>query len=242
MERVLINIVSKSPLHGCQLTQHKHPQVFFNAETINACLHCCKILLQRNVKSYENEATNIMQRYNSIECSHYFPVCENYFSLVDKLLKKKDSVFQSKTEQYIRKCVDSSETENFDFLTLWEQSSIANVTEALRTRLEYFKSLRTTCKLALVWLEISDCVVNEPLKSCHRFFSEVFDLLGPTSNNLHSIVNCMSIYSTIILSLMSCTISSSSSILIVIPHMYYRALLVYESLITGSQQKKISNA
>ena len=78
-----------------------------------------------------------MQRYNSIECSHYFPVCENYFSLVGKLLKKKDSVFQSKTEQYIRKCVDSSETENFDFLTLWEQSSITKETEALRTRLEY---------------------------------------------------------------------------------------------------------
>ena len=45
LERALINIVSKSPLHGCQLTQCKHPQVFFDAETINACLHCCKILL-----------------------------------------------------------------------------------------------------------------------------------------------------------------------------------------------------
>ena len=47
--------------------------------------------------------------------------------------------------------------------------------------------------------------------------------------NVHSIVDSISIYGTTVLALLSCVNDSSTPI--IIPHMYYRALQVYDSLL-----------
>ena len=76
-----------------------------------------------------------------------------------------------------------------------------------------------------------DQVVNDPLKSCSMFFTDylpefTFILLD---FNVRSIVDSISIYGTIVLALLSCVNDSSTPI--IIPHMYHRALQVYDSLL-----------
>ena len=91
---------------------------------------------------------------------------------------------------------------------------------------------------ALSWLDICQNVLSDPLNTCRRFFFECVPQLVKSKQNLSSIIHAMSIYGTINLIL----ISQYSSSPPIIPHMYARALSVYESLITTTHDKTILSA
>ena len=199
----------------------------FNPEHISYSLECCQLMLL-----VHDSAATLLLQYHSIEWSHHFPLCTNFVQWIE-IIKIGFLHLQSSTKKRLKEIF--SKRSQFDVLNLWEQASVVKLAPTLREFLVRSKSQSSVhdeaykCyKVGIIWIDICDQVVNDPLKSCSMFFTDYLPEFTLLDFNVRSIVNSISIYGTIIvLALLSCVNDSSTPI--IIPHMYYRALQVYDS-------------
>lgn len=231
------NVLAKATIMPHSSDQLNYHCCHFDTEAASVCLQfwtfglLCKICDEFKCKSVE-----VLRQYHSITSVNYFPVCENYISHVNIIREESWEVFQSQTKRWILKCI--KEPSQFDYLKLWEQSTIAMLVQFLRDclndqlRLISQDQPSTPIEIlstgAVAWLGICDHVAHYPLRSCFEFFDKCLPKLLKQNENLNSIISTVSIFVTIALAL----ISSNSSTPPVFPQMYARALSVYESLIT----------
>ena len=242
VEASLAACVSQSPLYKYHFSQRKYrfSGAHFDTEVAHFHLEFCISVLLKKLKFNEDIAMEMLRCYQSIETSHYFPVCENYFSNIGIIRGGAWRTFRSLTTVWMQKCI--SNRDKFDFLKLWEQSAVTKLVPTLREILECSEDESDVQKVALQkvtisWLDICQNVLSNPLSTCCSFFFECVPQLIKLKQNLSSIVDAMSIYGTITLMLIS-SLSSTSDSMIIIPHMYDRALSVYESLLSNHHKKK----
>ena len=239
VEESLAAFVSQSPLYKYHFSQHKHHCAQFDTEAASSCLEFCMLVLSGKVtKFHKSVAVELLRCYHSIETSHYFPICENYTSHINIIRGDAWRIFKSQTITRMKESISGRDT--FDFLKLWEQSAITKNIPILKDSLERNEHTHTAelSKAALSWLDICQHVISNPLESCQIFFYKCLPQLIKHKQNLNSIVDAISIYGTITLMLISQGSGSSS----IIPHMYTRSLLVYESLISKPWNRTISTA
>ena len=245
VEASLAACVSQSPLYKHHFNQRKYrfSGAHFDTEAAHFHLEFCISVLLKKLKFNKDIAMELLRCYQSIETSHCFPVCENYFSNIGIIRGGAWRTFQSLTTVWMQKCI--SNRDKFDFLKLWEQSAVTKLVPTLQEILECNEDESDVQKVALQkvtisWLDICQNVLDNPLSTCRSFFFECVPQLIKLKQNLSSIVDAMSIYGTITLMLIS-SLSSTSDSMIIIPHMYDRALSVYESLLSNHHKKTISS-
>ena len=240
VEISLAACVSQSPLYKYYFSQRKYyfSSAQFDTEAAHLYLEFCMFVLLNKVQFHKSTAMELLRSYHSIETSHFFPICENYTSHIDIIRGDAWRTFQSLMRAWMNKCI--SNHEKFDFLKLWEQSAIAKNIPILRKNLDHNKDDVALHKATLMWIDICQHVVSNPLDSCHTFFFKCVPQLIKLKQNLNSIIDAMSICGTITLILISQCSGSPSSL--IIPHMYARALSVYESLISKPHSITISSA
>ena len=236
VEKSLAACVSQCPLYRYHFGQQKYfSSAQFDTEAAHLYLEFCMSVLLKKLEYNESTAMELLRCYHSIETSHYFPICENFLSTIDIIQGSVWRTLQSLTTAWIEKCI--SDHDKFDFLKLWEQSAVTKLVPILRDYLE--DSEDDLQKATLSWLDICKNIMSNPLNTCHNFFFECVPQLVKLKQNLSSIIDAMSIHGTITLMLIS---SLSSTSVIIIPHMYARALTVYESLLSERHDKTISSA
>ena len=246
IEKSLAACIFQSPLYKYHFSQRKYyfRSAHFDTEAARSCLELCMFVLLNKVRFHRSTAMELLRCYHSIETSHYFPICENYASHIDIIRGDAWRTFQSLTRAWMKKCIRNRD--KFDFLKLWEQSAISKNIQTLKRNLEHNEGddvqMVALHNVALLWIDdICQVVVSNPLNSCHTFFFKCLPQLIKLEQNLNSIIDAMSICGTITLMLIS-QCSSSPSSFIIIPHMYARALSVYESLIYNPHNRTISSA
>lgn len=213
--------------------------VHFDTEAAKLNLKVCTYFLHNAVNDQlTNDAVKGLRQYHSVANVYHFPLCENFMSHISLIRRDAWKVFQSETKQWIISQISEPGPHEFDFLTLWEQASVAKMNGILRKHLEVpiAKESTNNCtalsRTSLFWLDICDRVVNEPFEACREFFDECLPELLQISNiSFNSIINVTSIYGTIVLTLISCMFHSS----LIFPHAYARALSVYESLLVNNK-------
>lgn len=219
--------------------------VHFDIEAAKLYLAVCTYLLQNVVDDQlMDDAVKGLRQYHSGANVYHFPLCKNFMSHISLIRGDAWLIFQSKTWKWIESC--TSKAENFDFLSIWEQASIANLNERFKLLLESRELLQLPdkaselCRTATVlWLGICDNVIYNPFKACHDFFCGCLPkLLEISTNGLNSMVNVIKIYGTIVLTLISCKFSTP----LIFPQMYARALSVYESLLVSTKKNIILRA
>ena len=164
--------------------------------------------------------------------------------------KKAWILFQSQTKKWIDSHI--AETTNFDFLRLWEQASITNLTQTLKENLDQLVKTETQreptssdfevlrCyKTALKWIKVCEEVIEGPLQNCHVFFRNILPQFIALKFDLRSVVDSISIYRTIALALISYVTVTPSPESIIVPHMYARALSVYDSLLPKEKRQNV---
>ena len=247
LNKALSKIIPQSPLYNLHLELScEYSCIKFDTKCISACLDYCELALLHSSKSYEHKAVQILRQYHSIGNVHCLPLCENYMLFIDHIRRNRRvwKFFQSQTTQLITETLSKCD-DHFDSLKLWEQSSVAMVTDVLRKNLENHGSkadctnLFKSCRAVTMWLNISEGVLNDPMNSCHEFFNDCLPELLKIGRNLHSIVNSIIVYGTIALALVSCTAYTPP---LVVPQLYFRALSVYDSLLLKSQNQTILSA
>lgn len=227
------------------LKQCEYFYINLDTKSVSACLDCCKLALL-HCASLQHESAKILRQYHSIGNVHCLPLCENYISYIDCIRRNKRvwKLFQSETHRWITEILTDGRVDHFDFLKIWEQSSVAMVMHVLSKTLHDQESkikkddFKASCRATITWLDISKHVLDDPMKSCQDFFYTCLPELLEMKHSLHSIVNSIAIYGTIALSLIACKSSTS----IVIPQVYLRALWVYDSLLLRNRNKTIFSA
>lgn len=244
IQRAFEHVVSESPLWSCI----KSDVPVINNMSKNSYqitrtfLELCKALLvstsfvptksprDKSWKRTVSNAIQVLQQFNSINVSLYFPICENYTACMDTIRGDAWHYFQMRVKRSIESVICSKSS--FDFLKVWELSSIAKITADSRKNLHSLPDSPQK-KIALDWFCVSENVIDFPADSCtefvhglHRYCTAILD----QDSNLTSVVNAVSVYGTIILALLS----SSNEVLFspVIPFAYYRALLVYDGYLS----------
>ena len=209
----------------------------FKPEEISCSLQCCQLmLLEYDSQEHHSyyEAATLLRQYHSLEWSYYFPVCTSFVQWIDS--KNQGFLYlQSHIKMWLKKY--AARQTCFDFLKFWEQASIAKLMQSLRKLnlsstdqpSDYLGALECY-KMATKWINVCNQVINNPVKSCSMFFENCLPELIHLDYNIRSIVDSISVHGTILLALLSC-VSDSSSPPIIIPHMHYRALRVYDSLL-----------
>lgn len=246
LNKTLSKIIPKSFLFERQLEQCENFYINFDIKSISVCLDCCELALLHSA-GLQHESVKLLRQYHSIGNVHCLPLCENYISYIYCIRRNKRvwKFFQSETCQWITEILTDGTVDHFDFLKVWEQSSVAMVTHILSKILHDQESkikkdgFKASCRAAITWLDISKHVLDNPMKSCHGFFYTCLPELLKLKHSLHSIVNSIAIYGTIALALIACTSSTSN---IVIPQVYLRALLVYDSLLLRNRNQTIFSA
>ena len=198
----------------------------FNPADISYSLECCQLMLL-----VHDSAVRLLREYHSIEGSHYFPLCTNFVPWVQSIEIGFNHLQLCAKKSLLREL--SQAEHHFDFLKLWEQASVVKLTPIFRRFLE--KSSAAKYKVAIEWIDVCNEVIHDPLKSCSKFVRDCLPKLD--INCYSSIIDSISVYGTIILAMLSCVSNSSSPI--IIPHMYYRALQVYDSLLPKAQNENI---
>ena len=250
LNRALSRIIPRSPLYGQHLESCKYSSVNFDTECVRACLDCCELALLHQAKPYEKKAVKILREYHSIGNVHCLPLCENYCSFIDSICRNRRvwKFFQLETNHWITETLLSEKNEIFDSIKLWEQSSVAMVTDSLEECLEdqacksdrsnIFKSC---CRATSIWLKASKCILDDPFRSCKLYFSECLPELIRIEQNLHSTIHSMTVYVTVALALVQ-SLTTAPRLPIVIPQIYDRALSVYDSLLSRSRNETVLSA
>ena len=240
VEASLAACVSQSPLYMYHFSQETNfSSAEFDTEAAHFYLEFCISVLLKKLEYNESTAMELLRCYHSIETSHYFPICENYFSTIGTIRADAWKRLQRSTQVWIEECI--SDLNKFDFLKLWEQSAVTELVPTLQKILKHDEDDDQKValqKATISWLDICQNVLSNPLSTCHSFFFECVPQLIELKQNLSSIVDAMSIHGAITLML----ISSTSDSVIIIPHMYARALSVYERLLSKRHNKTISSA
>ena len=246
LNKALSRIISKSPLYSRQLELCEYSSIKFDTEYVSSCLDCCELALLHGAKNYDHMTVKILREYHSIGNVYCLPLCENYSSFIDSIKRNRRvwNSFQSQTNQWIAEILSS---ECFDSIKLWEQSSVAMVTESLRKDLVQYESksdcsdiFRSCSRATIKWFDASKYILDDPFQSCELYFTECLPELLKIGQNLHSIINSMTVYGSVALALVrSCT---ASTLPIVIPEVYIRALSVYDSLLLRSHNETILSA
>ena len=234
-----------------QFMLHPNPMATsYYLEIHHLVLHSTHHTDSKILEEYKNDSTKMLRQYHSIEMSCYFPLCVNYISWKERMGKRAWNLFQSQTKKWIDSHV--TETANFDFLRLWEQASITKLTQTLKGNLDRLIETGTRHKLfddealncyrtTLKWIEVCNQVIKNPLQGCRTFFSDCLPRCIALNFDLRSVVDSVSIYGTIVLALISC-IAPSPDRSIVVPHMYSRALSVYDSLLPKDPWQNVLNS
>ena len=222
-----------------------HSKNRFNPEEIGYSLQCCQLMLleydSHNSHACYYEAATLLRQYHSIEWSCYFPLCTNFVAWIDS--KNKGFLyFQSHIKMWIKNSI--ARQQHFDFLKFWEQASIAKLIQTLQELhvsstsqpSDYVGALKCY-KMAMTWIDVCNQAINNPLKSCTMYFETCLPEFIQLDYNFRSIIDSINVYGTIVLALLSCV--SDLSAPIIIPHMYYRALQVYDSLLPKTQEQNI---
>ena len=248
IQRAFKHVISNSCLWHCinsgvPVINNMSKNSYLNTRTF---LELCKVLLDSNSfvhksqrdkcwKRIVSKAIKVLQQFHSISISPYFPICENFMSYMDTIGGGAWHYFQVQVKRSIEKVICSGAS--FDFLKVWEQSSVAKIKVTSR---ETFHTLSDTRqkKITLGWFYVSENVIDHPVRSCNVFVRECFTAMLDQGSNPTSIVNAVSIYGTIILALLSS--SNEMSFSPIIPYAYYRALLVYNGHL--SKRKTILRA
>ena len=196
---------------------------------------------------YRDESIQMLRQYHSIRMSCYFPLCVNFISWKEHIIGKRAwSLLQSQTKKWIDSHV--VETARFNFLRLWEQASITDLTQTLKNNLDRLVQTETkhepldtealSCyKTALKWIQVCEEVIIDPLQNCHIFFRNILPQFIALKFDLRGVIDSISIYGTITLALISYVTPSLESSIIV-PHMYARALSVYDSLLPKEKRQQ----
>ena len=256
LEKILIELftrISSSSLYKFIMSGEHLPLIGFDPEAISSCLEYYQLILHsaNYTEFHTHEAIKILRQYHSIMISCNFPLCINYVSWMEHMRSSAWKLFQSKTREWIRTHV--SETTQNDFLKLWEQASIGKLKQSLKRDLESLvefemkreknqsddSEVLSCYRTAIKWVDVCDKVIDDPLGSCHIFFNECSPKFITLGFNLRSVVDSISIYGTIVLALMSCVSGETHTPPIIIPHMYSRALSVYDSLLPKAQWQTI---
>ena len=210
-------------------------------ESVCDCLECCRIVLASDSHIFDKmkdsewfitvfEACRVLQQYHSINVSHYFPICESYMTTHMGLIRNDAwRLFQSQTREWIEERLTQ---ESFNILKLWEQSSVAKITQILREILSSHIEKSNLNRTTLDWLHVTDRVTDDPLVSCKVFFNKCFPAMLSQGSILCA-VDSASLFGTILLALISCTEISAHEL--IVPHMYHRALLVYSGFLNKRQ-------
>ena len=205
------------------------------------CLECCRIVLASDSLIFDkmkdsewfsmvSKASQVLLQYHSIHVSHYFPICESYMSAYIELIRNDAwRLLQSQTIQWIKERLTQ---ESFNILKLWEQSSVAKMTQVLRELLSSHIEKSPISRTALDWLHVTDRVTDDPLVSCKVFFNRCLPAMLSQGSILCA-VDSASLFGTILLALISCTDISAYEF--IIPHMYHRALIIYSSFLNKRQ-------
>ena len=213
-------------IDSVNLSLSKNTGKGFNPADISYSLQCCQLMLL-----VHNSAVTLLWEYHSIEQTRYFPLCTNFVQWIE-FMKIGFNHLQSSMKQWLK---EHDPARRFDFLKLWEQVSVVKLTPEFRRFLESQSSAKCY-KIAIRWIDACNEVINDPLKSCSIFFNDCLPELT-LSDYTYSTIDSISVYGTIALAMLSCV--SDSPTPIIIPHMYYRALQVYDSLLPNVQNENI---
>lgn len=230
----------ESPLFAHYQTHQlkEHYCTNFDTKGATVFLESCVLVLQHETydKKIKREAVNSLRQYNSVTNVSFFPVCDNYMSYLNVISEVAWEEFKSITEDWVKECVYSPV--KFDFLKLWEQSSIAGSIETLARFLSDLKlqgdshqdrDMINTVTSAMSWIHVCKTATGTPdlIVACREFVRDCLPKLVSLNHSTNSIINAVSIFGTILLVIISCIVPRT----LIFPHMYNRALSVYGSLL-----------
>ena len=230
-------VKSLNSLHHLSSSKHFLPYIHFDTEAARLYLELCTFRLLHSTVNVKDAIKGLCQ-YHSISTVYHLPLCENFMSHINTMIRSRRKDWERFRSSTMERIISYYKSDEFDFLKLWEQASIAELGQTLHKCLTERGDHEPFTKATLAWLNICNKVIDDPLECCYDFFYGCLPQLLELKQDLSSIICAVNIHCTILLTIISCMTSKA----LVFPHVYARSLSVYESLVVKTSKPTILSA